>query len=223
SDGSAASPAATRSPASAYSVRAVSAAAICGKDRRRAPGSCSRSLRRRTRAQFGMCGPKPSSRRIAPGTRRGRAPACRSDLPDLPPLGEDPLHVVLRGLCRCGRRQLVLGDLSEHLRDQERVEDLVDGRVGEARIADVGRVLPRDGVEDPVLPLRRVVVGAEALPVVVHGLREGWEVVVLAGLEGGRVVTLEVGDEPLGELLLWLRREVPDRVDTHYVLEAEAP
>src|SRR5438034_4486792 len=64
---------------------------------------------------------------------------------------------------------------------------------------------------------------AEALPVAVDRLRESGEVVVLARPERRCVGALQIGDESLGELLLWLARELPDRVDAHHVLEPEAP
>ena len=124
---------------------------------------------------------------------------------------------MLRRLRRLRRGHLALRHLGEHLRDQPRIEDLVDGGVREARVAEVDGVLAGDQIKHFVLAFVRV--GSKLPRVVVHRTPEGREVVELAVLERPLIVDLQVGDEPFRELLLL--RELPDRVDAHHVLESE--
>ena len=124
---------------------------------------------------------------------------------------------MLRSLRRLGGRHLALRHLGEHLRDQPRIEDLVDGRVREARVTEIDSVFAGDQVEHLVLALVRV--GRKLPRVVVHRTPERREVVELAVLERPLIVDLQVGDEPFRERLLL--RELPDRVDAHHMLESE--
>ena len=75
------------------------------------------------------------------------------------PLRVDLLDGGLRLRDGLRGRHLALRDLREHLRDEERREDLVHRRVHRAGIADVVRVLLGDRRQDRVLPLRLVRVG----------------------------------------------------------------
>src|SRR5688500_13664595 len=141
-------------------------------------------------------------------------------LPVAPALEDDPdLAVVLPR--RLGRRALPLRHLRAHLRDEVLVEDLVDGSVRVAGVADVERVPPVDAVEDDVLAPRHRRVAAEPGRDVADGVRPRGEVVEPAVLERAGVLDLEVDQElPRHRLVTG---ELPDHVAAHHVLEPEAP
>src|SRR5829696_6017097 len=140
------------------------------------------------------------------------------------PLPVDALRLAREGRDGLGWGGLPLCDLGEHLRNQERVVDLVHHRRCVARMARVRCVLLGDRREDGVLASRlvRVLRGqlADLLEPALDRARPGREVVVLAANEVLAVAELLVDQVLLrGRLVL---RELPDHEDAHDVLVAQA-
>ena len=120
------------------------------------------------------------------------------------------------------RAQLALRHLGEHLRDQEGREDLVHRGIHRPGVADVVRVLLGDRRQDRVLPFRLVRVGLQR-PCGSPGRKrtgEAREVVELRRDRRSLVRLMQEIDEELVRVRLILR-ELPDRLTTHQVLEAE--
>src|SRR2546421_5824812 len=123
---------------------------------------------------------------------------ARSNQPLLLPLAEDAPAGRVGFLERLLGRGRAAGRLGEHDVQHPGAEDLVDGRVGVARVADVGG--PAEDVLQHLVLVERVGLGvvADELRQGGHRLREAREVVELTGHEGLPEVRRVVDEEPLG-------------------------